>query len=265
MLRTNLTILLIVIGTLAVYTGVANMIPQVASEVPEETTIGADVTPDELAAIGEELYVGAGGCTACHGLGTRAPDLVGVSGTTCATRREGVGCKEYLYESLTEPGVFVIDGFQPIMPDMRRILSEAQIWALVAFLQNQGGEITVTAADIPPEGAGGAAAAAGGTGGTGGATSPGIDTAVTDPVELLRASTCLACHQLGEEGVALGPSFDEMAGRQEAEYIRRSILLPNADTAGGFEAVAGTMPMNFGDQLSAAQLEAIVRFLAGDR
>lgn len=261
MLRTNLTILLIVIGTLAVYTAVANMIPQVASEVPEETMIEADVTPGELAAIGEELYAGAGGCTACHGLGTRAPDLVGVSGTTCATRREGLGCKEYLYESLTEPGVFVIDGFQPIMPDMRRILSEAQIWALVAFLQNQGGEITVTAADIPAESAAGGGAAAGGTGG---ASGPRIDMAVTDPVELLTASTCLACHQLGEQGVALGPRLDEMAGL-DPEYIRRSILLPNADTASGFEAVAGTMPMNFGDQLSAAQLETIVRFLAGER
>jgi mono/diheme cytochrome c family protein len=268
MLRTNLTVLLIVIGTLSVYTAVANMIPQVASEVPEETTIGADVTPQELAAIGEELYAGAGGCTACHGLGTRAPDLVGVSGTTCATRRAGLACKEYLYESLTEPGVFVIDGFQPIMPDMRRILSEAQIWALVAFLQNQGGEITVTTADIPPESAGGAGAAAGGTRGTGpgfDTTGPGFDATVTDPVEILRASTCLACHQLGEEGVALGPRLDEMAGRLDPEYIRRSILLPNADTAGGFEAVAGTMPMNFGDQLSAGQLETIVRFLAGQR
>jgi len=29
--------------------------------------------------------------------------------------------------------------------------------------------------------------------------------------------------------------------------------------------VAGTMPMNFGDQLSAGQLETIVRFLAGER
>jgi len=262
MLRTNLTILFIVIGTLTVYTAVANMIPQVESEVPEATTIGADVTPEELATIGEELYAGAGGCMACHGLGTRAPDLLGVAGTNCATRREGLGCKEYLYESLTEPGVFVIEGFQPIMTDMRRILSESQIWALVAFLQSQGGEITVTAADIPPESAGGDA---GGGGGTGGASGPGIDTAVTDPVELLRASICLACHQLGEEGVALGPRLDEMAGRLDPEYIRRSILLPNADTAEGFEEVAGTMPMNFGDQLSAGQLETIVRFLAEER
>lgn len=258
MWRTNLSVLFVVIGTLAVYTAVANMIPQVASEVPEEMEIGADVTPEQLATIGEELYAGAGGCMACHGLGTRAPDLLGVAGTICATRREGLDCKAYLYESLTEPGVFVVDGFQPIMTDMRRTLSEAQIWALVAFLQSQGGEITVTAADIPQESAesGGAVA--------GGAPAGGADPAITDPVELLRASTCLACHQVGEEGVALGPSFNDMLGR-DPEEIRRSILLPNADTAAGFEAVAGTMPANFGDQLTAAQLERIVRFLTEGR
>ena len=77
-------------------------------------------------------------------------------------------------------------------------------------------------------------------------------------------NACFACHQLGEEGVALGPTF-ETIGTRDAEYIRRSILLPNADTAQGFEAVAGTMPANFGDQLTAAQLETIVRFLSSQR
>ncbi len=260
MLRTNLSVLFVVLGTLAVYTAVANMIPQVASEVPVEMEIGSDVTPEQLATIGEELYAGAGGCMACHGLGTRAPDLLGVAGTNCSTRREGLDCKAYLYESLTEPGVFVVEGFQPIMTDMRRTLSEAQIWALVAFLQSQGGEITVTAADIPQEAAGADGA---GIGSAGGAPA-GAASTIKDPVELLRVSICLACHQLGEEGVALGPSFDDMAGG-DPEYLRRSILLPNADTADGFEAVAGTMPTNFGDQLTAAQLEIIVRFLAGER
>ncbi len=259
MLRTNLSVLFVVIGTLAVYTAVANMIPQVASEVPEEMEIGSDVTPDQLATIGEELYAGAGGCMACHGLGTRAPDLLGVAGTSCSTRREGLDCKAYLYESLTEPGVFVVEGFQPIMTDMRRTLSEAQIWALVAFLESQGGEITVTAADIPQQ-----AVDAGSAGAGAGAAVAAAAATITDPVELLRASTCLACHQLGEEGVALGPSFDDLADRDH-EYLRRSILLPNADTAAGFEAFAGTMPANFGDQLTAAQLEMIVRFLAGER
>ena len=260
MLRTNLKILLTVIGTLAVYTAVANMIPQVQSEVPEETAIGADVTPEQLVAIGQELYEGAGACTACHGLGTRAPDLLGVIGQICGDRREGQACKEYLFQSLTEPSSFVVEGFQPIMPDLRRTLSEPEIWALVAFLQSQGGPVTVTAADIPRAEVSAAGAQAIGDGGGLAAAHP----AVTDPMELLRTNACFACHQLGEEGVALGPTFD-MVGARDAEYIRRSILLPNADTAAGFEAVAGTMPANFGDQLTAAQLETIVRFLSSQR
>ena len=258
MLRTNLKILLTVIGTLAVYTAVANMIPQVQSEVPEETAIGADVTPEQLAAIGQELYEGAGGCTVCHGLGTRAPDLLGVIGQVCGDRREGLECKEYILQSLTEPSSFVVEGFQPIMPDLRRTLSEPEIWALVAFLQSQGGRVTVTAADIPLAEVSAAGEQAIGDGGGAAAA------AVTDPVELLRMNACFACHQLGEEGVALGPTF-ETIGTRDAEYIRRSILLPNADTAQGFEAVAGTMPANFGDQLTAAQLETIVRFLSSQR
>jgi hypothetical protein len=47
------------------------------------------------------------------------------------------------------------------------------------------------------------------------------------------------------------------------DQIRRAILVPNADTAKGYEKFAGMMPQTFGQQLSAAQLEAIVQFLAG--
>ena len=47
------------------------------------------------------------------------------------------------------------------------------------------------------------------------------------------------------------------------DYIRRSILFPNADTAKGYEKFAGTMPLIFGQQLSAAQLESMVNYLAG--
>ncbi|SVB98707.1 uncharacterized protein METZ01_LOCUS251561 [marine metagenome] len=69
MLVENLKILAVVIGTLAVFTLVANSIPQVQSVVPEELSFGADVTESELTASGEILYGGAGGCTACHGRG----------------------------------------------------------------------------------------------------------------------------------------------------------------------------------------------------
>lgn len=269
MWATNLKIGFVVIVTLGLYTAVANMIPQVQSEVPQELDLGAEVTPEQLVAAGEQVFRGAaGGCTACHGLGTRAPDLLGVVGSVCGERVPGQDCKAYLYESLVDPTAYVVEGFQPIMPDVSRTLPDDQIWATIAFLQSQGGQVTVTSEDFRGAGAdGGAAGADGGTAGaageagvTGGAGAIGAGT--DDPVALLREATCLVCHQLAGEGGPIGPAFDGIGAQLDADYIRNSILYPNADTAQGYEQMAGTMPANFGDQLSASQLEAIVDFLA---
>lgn len=265
MWRTNLKIALTVIGTLVAYTAVANMIPQVESAAPEGVQVTGELTPERLVELGERLFEGAGGCTACHGLGTRAPDLLGVAGANCETRKPDLSCKEYLHESLVDPTAYVVEGFQPIMPDARRTLGEAQIWALVAFLESQGGEVTVTPADLPDEDAesppGGPPAAAGAgevpqaAGEAGGAT---------DPREIIALYGCTACHQLEGEGGPVGPPFAEMAG-QDADYLRRGILAPNADTAPGYEDFAGTMPANFGERMTATQLEALVDFLASGR
>lgn len=259
MWRTNLAVGLIVLGTLAVYTGVANMIPQVESDVPEELVLSADATPEEMAAAGEELFLGAGGCTACHGLGTRAPDITGVAGAVCADRQAGISCKQYLHESLVSPSVYVVEGFQPIMPDMSRTLSDAQIWSLVAYLESQGGEITVTSSDLAEAGG----ANAGGTGSAGGAAAGGGTTiaAGASPEDMIQTLGCTACHSLNGEGGVLGPPFEGM-GSLSADYVRRGILDPAADTAPGFEAFAGTMPPTFGDQLTAAQLESLVEYLS---
>ena len=257
MWRTNINVFLTVLGTLVAYTLVANMIPQVESAVPEAVDIGPDVSPTELASLGEDLYIGAAGCTACHGLGTRAPDLLGVAGAVCRTRKPELSCKEYLFESLTDPDAYVVEGFQPIMQPMGRTLSQSQVWAMVAFLQSQGGEITVTPEDLASA-APGAVAEQGGAAVTGGGG--GEATAPPDPVALIQRLVCLACHQLDGEGVLLGPPFESMADK-DAEYLRRGILDPNADTAQGYEALAGTMPPNLGDQMTEPELDALIRFL----
>ncbi len=255
MAGTNLKIAAVVVATLLVYTGIANMIPQIESDVPVELDLSGGVTAEQLVAAGEDLYKGAGGCTACHELGTRAPNLLsseggaGPIGARCASRVSGKDCKAYLYESLTEPGAYLLEGYNPIMPDVRRILSSDQIWALVAFLQSQGGDVTVTADDI-----GSAAPAAPAAG-------PALPT-TNDPEELLEVLGCFACHQLGDKGNAIGPPLTNVGARRDASYIRQSILDPAAEIAPGYETFAGIMPATLGERMTAAQLEAIVQYLA---
>jgi mono/diheme cytochrome c family protein len=260
MWRTNLRILALALGVVAFYTTIAHIIPQLQSEVPEALALTSDASPEALAAAGEKIFNGSGGCTTCHGLGTRAPNLLtdnageGTIGARCGSREPGKDCKAYLYESLVKPGAYVVKGFEPIMPDMSKQLGPDQLWTVVAYLQSQGGEVTVTGADINRVGAtptGGAPPAAGAS-----------LTATTDPVQLYNEKGCVGCHQLDGKGGQVGPPFDHIGKTRSADYIRRSILMPNADTAKGYEKFAGTMPTTFGQQLSAAQLEALVGYLA---
>lgn len=260
MWKTNLKVLFLTLAVVGFYTGVAHIIPQLESEVPEDLTLAADVTPEALVAAGERVYLGAGGCGPCHSLGVRAPKLLedhaglGPIGRRCGAQKPGTDCKAYLYESLTNPGALVVAGFENIMTDMRRQASEEQIWAVVAYLQSQGGEVTVTAADLPPPAAAGDAAPAG-----------PVMTATTDPRALLAEKGCIACHPFEGAGAPIGPPIDGIGRGRTADYLRRAILLPNADTAKGYEQFAGTMPQTFGQMLSADQLEALVKFLASRR
>lgn len=256
----NLKVGLVVLGTVGFYTMIANSIPQVESDVPTELSFSGAVTPEQLVAAGEELYLGAGQCTSCHGLGTRAPNLItdekgaGTIGARCGTRVSGQDCKTYLHESLVKPMAHVVGGYEPIMPDISRTLSANQVWALVAYLQSVGGSVTVSASDLPSESE---------TAAAGAATKSALATESTDAQQILQANNCFACHKLGGQGGAIGPAFDGIGSRLNAERIRRAILLPNADTAAGFAHVAGTMPTNFGTTMNAAQLEAVVAFLGG--
>ena len=66
MWATNLKIISVVLGTLFVYTLICNKIPQMQSEVPQKLALGADATPEQMAAAGEKVFNGVGGCTAWH-------------------------------------------------------------------------------------------------------------------------------------------------------------------------------------------------------
>lgn len=257
MWRTNLKVLFVAVAVVGFYTMVAHIIPQLESEVPEALDLSGDVSAEALVAAGERVYNGAGGCTACHGLGTRAPNLVtdhagqGAIGARCGSREPGKDCKAYLWESMTQPGAYLVEGFENIMPDMRRQLPEDQIWAAIAFLQSQGGEVTVTGADLQTA--------------SSASSAPTALSVTTEPRQLLQEATCLACHAIDGAGPPIGPSFDGIGARVTADRIRRGILEPDAEVAAGFDQFAGMMPKTFGQQLNAQQLEAIVQYLAARR
>jgi len=266
MWATNLKIVGIVLGTLAVYTLIANKIPQVQSEVPQTLTLGANVTPEQLVAAGEKVFNGIGGCTTCHGLGTRAPNLLtdekgtGPIGARCGKREAGKNCKQYLYESLDQPTAYIVAGYQPIMPVMTKQLSPPQIWAVIAFLESQGGTIDVTASDIPSTST--PSTSPGGGGGAGGAAFAGGS---TDPKAIIQAAGCLVCHKLDGQGQTIAPDLTHVGSRRDAESIRKKILDPMSSIAKGYEKLAGIMPKTFGTMMNASQLEALAQFLAAHK
>ena len=114
MWRTNISVALVGLVVIGFYTSLAHIIPQLQSEVPVELDLSAGVTTEVLVDAGEQLFLGAGGCTACHGLGTRAPNLLsdhngeGTIGARCGGRVADLDCKAYLYQSLTDPSFICV-------------------------------------------------------------------------------------------------------------------------------------------------------------
>lgn len=101
-----------------------------------------------------------------------------------------------------------------------------------------------------------------------GTTTAGAPSAA-DGKAVFAANGCSGCHTLAAAGASgmVGPDLDHVLadakkygnGRPPAAYIRQSIVTPNAFVVPGFPK--GTMPQTFQQQLSAAQLNALVQFL----
>ncbi|MDQ3723018.1 MAG: cytochrome c oxidase subunit II [Actinomycetota bacterium] len=75
------------------------------------------------------------------------------------------------------------------------------------------------------------------------------------------ATACGACHTLADAGTnsATGPDLDKVIAGKDAAYIEESITAPDKAITSGFQA--GIMPKNYGDTLSAEELEALVKYL----
>lgn len=84
---------------------------------------------------------------------------------------------------------------------------------------------------------------------------------------IFTANGCNSCHTLAAAGATgkVGPDLDQLpaeaqrAGQPLEQFIRTSIVDPNAYVAPGFPK--GTMPQNFGTQIKKSDLDTLVQYL----
>jgi mono/diheme cytochrome c family protein len=252
-----------VVGLLVMglYAAFSNSIPQIESRPPQELSLeGGNVTPAQLVRAGEEIYKTKGTCEVCHRIGqkgTRAPDLAGI-GARAGRVKPGTTAKQYIIDSLLNPGAFVVEGYPPIMPAVDKppiALNRSELWALTAFLQSLGGTADVKLEDIPATA--GAAAVAG--------AAPAEIKLPGDPkagqAVFAGKGGCIACHKAGTVGASpVGPDLSQIARIQTPDYIMRKILDPaGMGTVAGYPP--GMMPPTFGQTLTAREYTDLVAFL----
>lgn len=96
---------------------------------------------DSLVALGRSVAQDVG-CLSCHSTGTDnglGPGLGGIWGEerTFADGTSGVVDEEYLRLSVLMPDAQVVEGFQPIMPQIR--LTDEEFEGVVAYLRDIAG------------------------------------------------------------------------------------------------------------------------------
>ncbi len=274
---TFLRVMVFSVLVLLVYTGFANILPQVQSDPPAEEAVDTGAMDMAgLIAYGEDLFSGKGTCTLCHNDLGRAPDLLNLDlaeefelrisdpkYSGAARGMEGPEAVEaYLRESLVEPSAYVVAGFgkkgtndtvspMPAADAPPIEMNEVQLDALIAFLMDRAGlEPTVplpSAAEAPVEEE------------PAGADDGGEPPAATG-AEAIEKYSCSACHDLEGSGADLGPPLDGIARRMSRGEIMQAILEPNAEIAEGYEP--DLMPGDFAEQMQASELLLIVDYLA---
>lgn len=113
----------------------SNPIPSTTQpDVPADTVAG---DPERGAQLFTQSVGGMPSCSTCHALDASqivGPGMAGIA-ARAESREEGMSAAEYLHTSITEPGAYVVEGFQNVMPDIyEQSLSEAQIRDLIAYL-----------------------------------------------------------------------------------------------------------------------------------
>lgn len=133
------------------YTYVGYQVPQKIGFPPEkkELDLTKIKTQDDMVQVGQDIFYSKGQCALCHSIGEghgRCPNLAGVGARLT---------REFIYETLIDPKAYVKLDYhspEPInyaaeMPTINKApigLSEQELMTIIAFVQSNGGEVTVT-------------------------------------------------------------------------------------------------------------------------
>ena len=242
-------------------------IPEIQPAPPptEEKLDLASMTMEQFVAVGEKVVNGKGTCTLCHNaVGGRAPLLEKLVTATperlqdSRYQGEATDLESYILESMLKPSSYVVVGFgkagsndtESPMPGVTGggiDLSEAEISAVIAYLQDLGGaEVTV---EIP----------------TGAAVEDSKETVATkvEPLgtaeEIVARYGCGACHKIAGQSGAVGPDLSFIGVSRDSDYLRRAILDPNVELAEGYPP--NLMPATYGGQFYAQELELLVAYM----
>jgi len=274
-MKTFLKVFAFNVVVIAFFLYVGNSIPQLGQPPPKDLVLAADAPAEDFIKAGQDIFYGKGTCALCHEIGKkgeRCPDLAGV-GARAETRiheeryhGKATTGAEYIVESVMDPTVYVVEGYQPSMPPVGRQLSDLEVVAVVSFLQSQGGEVTVNGQSRFPtwRGEGGAAATASLTGPALAAAAVAPSPAGTSGQELVQKWGCVTCHNFDKPDKLIGPSLWDIGARKDANYIRESILEPDAVVVEGFPAglMKGTLDGNgFYQQAPVQDLNTLVNYL----
>lgn len=71
---------------------------------------------------------------------------------------------------------------------------------------------------------------------------------------------CVGCHAINGAGGGVGPDLTNVYSDRGEDYVRQSIVNPNAVIAEGYQP--NIMPQNFGERLSDDDLNSIIAYLA---
>jgi cytochrome c553 len=309
MVKTVLNVFLFLIAIVGSWIWVGKTITNMTGgEVIPVKGAAAEVTPEA----GEKLFFGKGTCYTCHaigdkGSGVRCPNL-GVMGDKfpipigprAATIRaktlqeqvksaKPLTATDYLITRLTEPDIFVIEGYpthvMPIIYKPPVALNTDEFKAVLVFLESQGGEPDMDGINNPSDyakpiwekikaatGGGGAATAAAAAGG-------GAEVSGDAPLaDIFEKATCPACHTIpgvpNAEG-QIGPKLTVKTNWKDRqkdpnykghattarEYAMEKIIFTNDFyTVPKFEP--NVMPKDFGKKLDAKAISKIVDYIS---